>query len=193
MKKDLRKQMIGSLQQLSEQQYAKQSAIIQQKLVELPLFQEAKTIGITISRFPEVDTLQLIETCWSLGKEVVVPRCQIKDRRMDFYRIENFDTLETVYIDLREPKEDPEQWIHPDQIDLLIVPGVVYGKSGYRIGFGGGYYDRFLVGFKGQTLSLAFDQQLIEKVPFDAHDIPVPLIITDKKIWRCDQWNQNNP
>lgn len=193
MKKDLRKQMIGSLQQLSEQQYAKQSAIIQQKLVELPLFQEAKTIGVTISRFPEVDTLQLIETCWSLGKEVVVPRCHIKDRRMDFYRIENFDTLETVYIDLREPKEDPEQWIHPDQIDLLIVPGVVYGKSGYRIGFGGGYYDRFLVGFKGQTLSLAFDQQLIEKVPFDAHDIPVPLIITDKKIWRCDQWNQNNP
>lgn len=193
MKKDLRKQMIGSLQQLSEQQYAKQSAIIQQKLVELPLFQEANTIGVTISRFPEVDTLQLIETCWSLGKEVVVPRCHIKDRRMDFYRIENFDTLETVYIDLREPKEDPEQWIHPDQIDLLIVPGVVYGKSGYRIGFGGGYYDRFLVGFKGQTLSLAFDQQLIEKVPFDAHDIPVPLIITDKKIWRCDQWNQNNP
>ena len=193
MKKDLRKQMIGSLQQLSEQQYAKQSAIIQQKLVELPLFQEANTIGVTISRFPEVDTLQLIETCWSLGKEVVVPRCHIKNRRMDFYRIENFDTLETVYIDLREPKEDPEQWIHPDQIDLLIVPGVVYGKSGYRIGFGGGYYDRFLVGFKGQTLSLAFDQQLIEKVPFDAHDIPVPLIITDKKIWRCDQWNQNNP
>lgn len=193
MKKDLRKQMIGSLQQLSEQQYAKQSAIIHQKLVELPLFQEANTIGVTISRFPEVDTLQLIETCWSLGKEVVVPRCHIKDRRMDFYRIENFDTLETVYIDLREPKEDPEQWIHPDRIDLLIVPGVVYGKSGYRIGFGGGYYDRFLVGFKGQTLSLAFDQQLIEKVPFDAHDIPVPLIITDKKIWRCDQWNQNNP
>lgn len=177
----LRKSVIGQMSELTKSQHAQMSSAILEKLLEDPDFQKAETIGVTISRWPEVDTIPLIETCWRLGKRVAAPKCFAKDRTMDFRLFNRLDQLEVVYMDLQEPIEAQTEAIGPESLDLLIVPGVVFTQSGYRIGFGGGYYDRYLSGFNGNTRSLAFDFQLTGELPIESHDIPVDGIITEKR------------
>ncbi|MBU9672781.1 5-formyltetrahydrofolate cyclo-ligase [Planococcus sp. CP5-4] len=177
----LRKSVIGQMSELTESQHAQMSSAILEKLLEDPDFQKAETVGVTISRWPEVDTIPLIETCWRLGKRVAAPKCFAKDRTMDFRLFNKLGQLEVVYMDLKEPIKAETEAIGPESIDLLIVPGVVFTQSGYRIGFGGGYYDRYLSGFSGHTRSLAFDFQLDGELPIESHDIPVDGIITEKR------------
>ncbi len=178
----LRKSVIGQLKELTVSQHAQMSSAILEKLLEDPEFQKSETIGVTISRWPEVDTIPLVEACWQLGKKVAAPKCFATDRTMDFRLIYTLSQLEVVYMDLQEPIESQTQAIGPESIDLLIVPGVVFTESGYRIGFGGGYYDRYLSGFSGKTRSLAFELQLAGELPIESHDIPVDGIITEQRI-----------
>jgi len=178
----LRKSVIGQMSELTKTQHADMSSAILEKLLEDPDFQKAQTIGVTISRWPEVNTIPLIEACWRLGKRVAAPKCFAKDRTMDFRLFNRLGQLEVVYMDLQEPIEAQTEAIGPESLDLLIVPGVVFTQSGYRIGFGGGYYDRYLSGFSGHTRSLAFDFQLADELPVESHDIPVDGIITEKRI-----------
>lgn len=175
----LRKSVISQMNELSKSQHAEMSSAILEKLLEDSDFQQAKTVGVTISRWPEVDTIPLIKLCWQLGKKVAAPKCFAKDRTMDFRLFDRLGQLEVVYMDLQEPIEAETEAIASESLDLLIVPGVVFTASGYRIGFGGGYYDRYLNGFKGNTRSLAFDFQLADELPVESHDIPVDGIITE--------------
>lgn len=184
-KKEQRMLMIEQLRLIEKAHYDKKSEAIINKLVENQTFQDATVIGVTISRFPEVDTLRLIERSWQFGKTIVVPKCHAKTRGMDFHKITSFQQLETVYMDLQEPIVEKTTLVEKENIDLLVVPGVVYSKKGYRIGFGGGYYDRYLADFKGRTISLAFHQQVTNHVPVESHDIPVAKIITEKGIIDC--------
>lgn len=178
-KKEIRQQIRKKLLKLNNLEYDTQSAKIREKLLHEPSILEGKTIAITISVKPEVDTIHLIEKLWQLGKHVVVPKCNAKTREMIFYRIENFTQLENVYMDLREPIPQLCEIVPKSQIDVCIVPGIVFDKFGYRIGYGGGYYDRFLLDYKGKTIAIAFHEQLIGEVPRYPHDLPVGLIITD--------------
>lgn len=176
-----RKRILAQLKEMPEKVHRERSGKIIRRLVEDPLFAGASTIGATISAFPEVDTSLLIDYCWSVGKRVAVPRCIPSSRGMDFYLLTDYDELENVYMKLREPRIDPSRYVSPEEIELMLVPGVVYSKSGYRIGFGGGYYDRYLSAYSGKTVSLAFDMQLAESVPVENHDIPVQHIITENE------------
>lgn len=178
-KKTQRNQVLEMLRQMTAEQYSNKSQAIINHLKKDPAFLSATTIGLTISAFPEVDTFALIEACWATGKQVAVPKCYSANRTMDFRIIEHFDQLETVYMKLKEPIVTTTTYITPDQIDLLIVPGVVFSKQGFRIGFGGGYYDRFLANYSGETRSLAFDCQIAEEIPVEAHDLPVSGIYTE--------------
>ncbi|WP_313893907.1 5-formyltetrahydrofolate cyclo-ligase [Psychrobacillus sp.] len=145
----------------------------------------ASVIGLTISSFPEVDTEGIIKSLWEMGKTVVVPKCSPKDRTMTFYKIESFDQLETVYMHLLEPNASLTSAVQMSDIDLLVVPGIVYSTTGYRIGYGGGYYDRFLADYGGQTVSLAFDLQISNEVQPESFDLPVHKIITNTQIIDC--------
>ena len=147
----------------------------------------AQVIGITLSSFPEVETWNLIQELWKLGKQVAVPKCEPTSRRMTFYIIDSFDQLEVVYMKLKEPIPAITTKVERTQIDVLIVPGVVFTKQGYRIGFGGGYYDRFLSDYNGTTFALAFDCQLVENVPIERFDIPVQYIITETQRIQCSK------
>ena len=102
---------------------------------------------------------------------------------MDFRKLERFDQLESVYSGLLEPIESKTNLVEPSDIDLLIVPGIAFDSEGFRMGFGGGYYDRFLQSFKGNTVSLAFREQIVSNLPKEDHDIPVEKIITDVDIF----------
>jgi 5-formyltetrahydrofolate cyclo-ligase len=184
-KSTMRETMLTRLNKLDERQHNSMSQAVTERISIHDSFIHASTIGLTISRFPEVNTYLLIEKAWALEKSVVVPKCIHSTREMDFRLITSFDQLETVYLDLLEPIEAQTTSIGKDEIDLLIVPGVVFAENGYRIGFGGGYYDRYLKNYNGKTISLAFDCQVKDFVPKEQHDLPVASIITENRTIHC--------
>lgn len=181
----LRETTLDVLRQLSTEQYEKRSSALMQNLLRMPVVQQAQTIAITVSAFPEVHTQAIIEALWRLKKTVVVPKCLPSTREMDFYAIASFDQLERVYLHLYEPIPTETKYVAPAQIDVIIVPGVVYNKEGYRIGFGGGYYDRYLPKTPATRISLAFQEQIHATIPYAIHDCPVHYIITDNEVITC--------
>lgn len=183
----MRTAMREKLTLLDEVTYTNYSNLIEDKFLQQIVVADVSTIGITISSFPEVNTWSIIKQLWSMGKNVVVPKCSPLDKSMVFYQIENFDQLERVYMHLLEPNPKMSKAITPQEIDILVVPGIVYSEKGYRIGYGGGYYDRFLVNYKGDIWSLAFDLQIVEMVELGVFDIPVDKIITPNGIFQCKQ------
>jgi 5-formyltetrahydrofolate cyclo-ligase len=177
-KKELRSLIIGELKKLSKPEYEQFSYEIANQLFAEELWGKSKTIGITISNYPELDTYQIIRKAWEQGKRIVVPKCHPKVKHMSFHELKQFTQLESVYYGLLEPIEAITKTVDKEEIDLLIVPGLAFTNEGYRLGFGGGYYDRFLPDYKGSTVSLAFPTQLKAKLPIEEHDIPVQKIIT---------------
>ncbi|WHY28141.1 5-formyltetrahydrofolate cyclo-ligase [Bacillus wiedmannii] len=176
----LRKQIIEHMNSLSEERYTTLSEKIAFSLYAQKEWAEAKTIGITLSMENEVNTYSIIEKAWEEGKKVVVPKCNKGTRTMSFRQISNFDQLEIVYMNLREPIPALTEEVNADEIDLQIVPGVAYTERGERIGYGGGYYDRYLMHYKGKTLSLAYSFQIVEHIPLEPFDKNVEKIITEK-------------
>lgn len=180
-KEAIRKRMKEKLSALSKPMYEHLSYLIAQRLFQDSDWNQADTIGITISKPPEVDTFQIIRKAWEEGKKVVIPKCHPSTKTMTFRSLSAFSQLESVYYGLYEPIESLTEQVLPEEINLLIVPGIAFSKEGYRIGFGGGYYDRYLQQYKGNTLSLAFHMQIFDTLPFEKHDIPIEKIITEKE------------
>ncbi|PPA71776.1 5-formyltetrahydrofolate cyclo-ligase [Jeotgalibacillus proteolyticus] len=168
--------MVLKLNKLDRKQYKERSSIIHQTLYQTDNWKAATMIGITISRFPEVDTYEIIRKAWSEGKKVTAPRCIHKTREMHFHLIKSFNDVSPSYFDLLEPEPSLER-VEPGRIDLLFVPGLAFDSKGFRLGYGGGYFDRFLSYYNGNTISLCFTEQVLDAVPVEAHDLPVKRII----------------
>ncbi|WP_088102463.1 5-formyltetrahydrofolate cyclo-ligase [Halalkalibacter urbisdiaboli] len=177
-KKSLRMKTIARLNALSNDVYLTQSANIAEQLFKQDYWKEAHVIGITLSRKKEVSTEAIIKNAWNSNKRVAVPRVNVETHEMDFYFITSYDEVEETFFQLREPKVEECPFVSPDQIDTLIVPGLAFDLKGSRLGFGGGYYDRYLPSFKGTTVALAFDCQIVPSIPTEKHDIPIEHLIT---------------
>ncbi len=143
------------------------------------LWREAKVVGVTVSGGFEWDTAAIIERGWQEGKTMVVPKCIPEFRKLEFYKLENFEQLEESFYNLREPNPKRTSRVEKQEIDLLIVPGIAFDKRGYRIGFGGGYYDRFLTDFPNKTISIFYSEQLFDHLPNTSFDIPVQALLTE--------------
>lgn len=181
-KQELRESMKIQLKGMPFPLYEDSSYRIAQRLYQDDFWENARVIAITISKAPEVDTLQIIRKAWEQGKRVVVPKCEHKTRTMDFRELTRFSQLESVYFGLFEPIASETERVSPGEIDLVVVPGLAFSMEGYRLGFGGGYYDRFLADYQGRTLSLAFKNQILANLPYEIHDIAVHKIITDYEV-----------
>lgn len=180
-----RKMMLTIMKDMNHSEHTSKSAAILEQLFKCEEYASARTIGVTISRFPEVDTYPLIASAWKSGKQVAVPKCIPETKEMDFRLITSIDDLETVYMDLKEPIVGRTISLEKGEIDLQIVPGVLFSDDGFRIGFGGGYYDRYLTTYNGDRISLAFEVQASQEVPIERHDIPVDKIITENRVIQC--------
>lgn len=178
-KVQLRNEMKKRLANLKEEDYNLFSKQIKEKLIHTDEWEKAKTIGITYSLGNEVDTIAIIEEGWLQNKTIALPKCIPDQRLLNFYRVNSFEEVEDSFYSLKEPITAITPYIAKSDIDLLIVPGLIYDKRGYRIGFGGGYYDRYLVNYPGSTISLGFHFQIIDEVPNEAHDLPVKKIISN--------------
>ncbi|MGV2938228.1 5-formyltetrahydrofolate cyclo-ligase [Mesobacillus sp. LC4] len=181
-KKALRKGMKEKLAELGKPEYEDLSYRVGQQLFQTEEWIEASTIAITVSKAPEVDTFQIIRKGWEQGKRMVVPKCEPKTRQLNFRELKRFSELESVYYGLLEPIVSETESINPDEIDLVVVPGLAFSNEGYRLGFGGGYYDRFLANYQGNTVSLAFVNQIVPEVPVESHDIPVRKIVSSEGV-----------
>ncbi|MDN3018530.1 5-formyltetrahydrofolate cyclo-ligase [Paenibacillus sp. BSR1-1] len=181
-KNSLRNQMKETLSKLSKPLYEDYSYKIATRVYNENDWKQANVIGITVSKRPEVDTYQIIRKAWEDGKTVVVPKCYPKEKRLSFRTLTQFSQLESVFYGLYEPIVELTTEVNPANIDLLIVPGLAFTKEGFRLGFGGGYYDRLLTKFNGITLSLAFNEQMIPEFHVEEHDIPVSKIVTVEEV-----------
>lgn len=187
MKTVIREQMRERLRQLPPEEKRAYDEQIAAKLYALPIWQQATTVALTVSKGREIDTTPMIEKAWKEGKVVCVPKCHPTTKTMTFRAIRSFAQLETVYFGLKEPIEAVTEEIPPQAIELMIVPGICFSTNGYRIGYGGGYYDRYLQQVKHPTVSLAYPFQVVEQLPIEPHDIPVDVIITNEKVIVCHE------
>ncbi|MGG0890189.1 5-formyltetrahydrofolate cyclo-ligase [Cytobacillus horneckiae] len=181
-KSAIRKKMIKQLSEMSKAEYECQSQKIATHLFQGDEWKEANTIAITISKFPEVDTYPIIKQAWKENKQVAIPKCLPKTRTMDFRIFTDFSQLESVYSGLLEPVVAKTKSVLAKDIDFMIVPGVAYTQKGFRLGFGGGYYDRYLQVYEGGTASMAFDIQVLNSLPIEPHDLPVKALYTNSEV-----------
>ncbi|MEC5422249.1 5-formyltetrahydrofolate cyclo-ligase [Virgibacillus sp. C22-A2] len=179
-KKELRKSAIATLRTLPASDRESIENQLTHRLVKSSIWLNASTIGITMAQGFEWDTKKIIETAWSQNKDVCVPKCNPLDKSLTFYLLESYDQLEKVYYNLLEPKPKETKEVDKRTIDLLVVPGLLFDKKGFRIGFGGGYYDRFLQNFPNETVSIFSKLQLVDELPRESFDIAVDHLITEQ-------------
>lgn len=189
LKKVMRTDVLKMRRLLKKEEVEEKSRVITNMLLSLKDVKVSSTVMCYMDFKNEVMTGAFIEYCINSGKKTAVPlvqcmsdvncrniiACEIKDPEND---------LQKGSYGILEPKSDSIVKVEPAEIDLVIVPGVVFDRQKYRIGFGAGYYDRFLkkVGKDCVKIGIAFEFQMVERVPRLEHDIPMDIIVTEKRI-----------
>ena len=177
MKAELRKQVLQEMKALPRQQKQAMVQALTDQFLKHPFYQEAKVIATYLSFPHEFQTQELIEQALKDGKKVLIPKTYPKGR-MDFVVYDPQQLVKTSF-GLLEPQGDLEV-VDASQIDLIHVPGLAFTTKGYRIGYGGGYYDRYLKHFPGHTLSTVYPCQIRDFSP-ENHDIPVEEVLIDER------------
>ena len=177
MKAELRKQVLQEMKAIPREQKQAMDQVLTEHFLHHPFYQEAKVIATYLSFPHEFQTQELIEQALKDGKKVLIPKTYPKGR-MDFVVYDPQQLVKTSF-GLLEPQGDLEV-VDASQIDLIHVPGLAFTREGYRIGYGGGYYDRYLKHFTGHTLSTIYPCQIRDFIPED-HDIPVQEVLIDER------------
>ena len=177
MKAELRKQVLQEMKAIPRTQKVTMDLALTERLLQHPFYQGAKVIATYLSFSHEFQTQELIEQALKDGKKVLIPKTYPKGR-MDFVVYHPQQLVKTSF-GLLEPQGDLEV-VDAFQIDLIHVPGLVFTTEGYRIGYGGGYYDRYLKHFSGHTFSTIYPCQIQDFIP-EKHDIPVQEVLIDER------------
>lgn len=184
-KRSLRSQMLARRQALSHAEWQRSSRSAQERLAGLSEFAGAKCIALYAATRNEVDTTLLLETAWRQGKRVLYPA--VCGQHMVFRAVDHIEQLREGAFGILEPC--PTGAAHEADVpDLIVVPGVAFDCGGHRIGYGKGFYDRFLrhPGRTAHLIGLCHDFQLIDgDIPADAHDIRMEIVVSDRRLIRC--------
>lgn len=176
MKAELRKKILQEMKAIPREQKQFIDQALTERLLQHPFYQEAKVIASYLSFPHEFQTQELIEQALKDGKKILIPKTYPKGR-MDFVVYDPQQLVKTSF-GLLEPQGDLEV-VDASQIDLIHVPGLAFTTEGYRIGYGGGYYDRYLEQFAGHTLSTIYPCQIQDFIP-ENHDIPIQEVLIDE-------------
>lgn len=180
-KKELRKKYLLIRKNISDKKA--KSEIIIHKIIEEKEYQNAKIAALYKSLESEVDTLELIKYSVNHGKIVCLPK--VVGEEIKFYQISKTERLIKSKFGVEEPEENPEKEIAKNQIDLVIVPGVCFDTRKNRLGFGKGYYDRFLAGTNLKTIGICFEEQVLKDgfLPVEENDVKMQKIVTEENIY----------
>lgn len=184
IKKDLRDRMKKRRAEIVQEEKEQMSAAILSSLFALEEYKKAEVLLTYVPLRSEVNTYPLIERALAEGKRVAVPRCIEGKHHMEFYFIHSIDELEKGSFNLLEPHPRRER-LYTGHEGFCVLPGLAFDRRGTRLGYGCGYYDRFLQKFKGVTAGVCFSQLLSEKqLPTGRYDIPANIVVTNKEVIR---------
>lgn len=160
-------------------------AAIRERLFGLEAFGAAQRVLFYASFRSEAPTEDMIRAAMALGKEVLLPKVDEENCALTKHIINGMHEVSPGYMGIPEPTS--EQCVRVEEIDLILVPGVAFDGDGWRVGYGGGYYDRLLPRVKGSrpVVALAYEEQITESLPHEAHDVAMDMIITDRRIIEC--------
>lgn len=184
----LRQKMLRLRRALPPEAREEKSERIIRRLTELPVYQEADCVLCYLSKEDEPATDRLIRQRLAAGRNTAVPVLRPEEGIFVPARLADWEKdLITGPYGIREPAPAFFRPVAASQIDLVLVPGVVFDRRGNRIGFGKGYYDRFLrtPGLRAPAVALAFALQVVPGVPAAAHDVPVDAIVTEDEVIDC--------
>lgn len=175
-KRELRRIIGEKKRALSAREIEQRSAALAEKLFQTDAYREAQFLYGYLSFNQEVRTRPILQRAWADGKRVAVPK--VIGDEMRFIWLGSFDDLSEGRFGILEPTNDGP--VADDDTALVLMPGLAFDRQGRRVGYGGGYYDRWLAEHPGhRTIALCYDFQLLENLETEAHDIRVDIVITE--------------
>ena len=182
-KKEIRAKILKMRQALPKEEVREKSLRIMRRIEETETFKNADNLLAYIDFRGEVATGTLIEKAWELGKKVYVPR--VAGKEMDFYRIYSFEDLEKGAYGILEPKKEfPVYEAGEGQTTLAILPGSVFDEKKNRVGYGGGFYDRYFEKRKDICrIAAAYEMQIVEEIETEEFDLPADYVTTEERFW----------
>lgn len=185
-KKEIRKKISRLRQELDPLIWQQKTESIASAVISHPWFRETTDIYSYVDCHGETGTTKIIEEAWRLGKNVWVPK--VIGAEMIFCHISSIQELRPGAYGILEPETD---WISEGTEGLMIIPGVAFDSSFHRIGYGGGYYDRYLAAHpRLRTMAIAFDFQIFQQIPHETHDIQPGVLITETKICQREYYEE---
>ena len=183
----IRKELLRRRDQIPPEVRKAKNRMILERLLSLEEFKNAGTVFFYASFRTEFDTTELIKTSLAAGKRAVLPKVDREKQELVLYEIKDFSELGPGYMGIPEPTS-PETPVNINDVDLVIIPGAGFDSMGNRIGYGGGYYDRLLSGMEKNVpiVAPAYEEQIIDSIPSEPHDIKVQMIVTDRQLIRCE-------
>ena len=180
MKKKMREEAIAKRNNIPLEERAEKSRCITEHILQSDAYKQAKRVFSFVSMGTEVETKDILRQAWKDGKIVAVPKTEI-GRVMYFLQIGNLKELQKSRFGVMEPLGEKEDAIIPEKGDLFLVPGILFDRKKNRIGYGGGYYDKYFTEYKGyRKIGLAFSEQISENpLPAEKYDIPLDDIVTE--------------
>ncbi len=172
--------MIAERLKLEPEEHRGKSILIQRKLMSLPIFDRSRRVAIYASFRGEVETWLIFEEGLRERKEMLLPI--VREGGIDFALATNREELGPGRYGILVPPQEPERFRAPEEIDLILVPAVAFDMEGYRLGYGAGYYDQALIKMRGKKVGLAFDFQILDKLPSTPSDARVDMIITETRM-----------
>ncbi len=183
-KKEIRSQMRRIRREMSPQTVQEKNDRIYKRLIATQQYRRAKTVVVYVSKELEVDTRRLMEHAWADGKQVAAPRCVENTRLMKMHLIGSMEDLEEGAYGILEPYSDLPV-LEDTTNAICIVPAFCNDYRGYRVGYGGGYYDRYLSTFQGVKIGVNYSDCVRPKLIGGRYDVPVDLLVTDRYLRRC--------
>jgi 5-formyltetrahydrofolate cyclo-ligase len=184
-KKSLREEYLLKRRLMPTEDAARLSLVVCDYLLSLPEFVSSSRIALYAGVHGEVSTDRIFKAAITQGKEVFFPKSESTVRPLLFYKTDSLEDLTPGLYGVPEPEGRGESVspIDPAELDLIVVPGIVFDHSGARLGFGKGYYDMVLSGVSAVKVALAFYMQVLEEpLPTEAHDIRMDMLITERGI-----------
>ena len=188
LKKGIREEILCKRDRLNLQERAELSSIICNNLLNLYEYKQARVVHFYLAIKSEVITEDAVKSAILTGKDVVVPVMDKKHRRILLSGLNDYDKeLAPTSHGIIEPKPEFYKFVDLNDIDLMVLPGVAFDLNGHRLGYGAGYYDRLLrdADTRPFLVALAFEVQIVNKIPIGDHDVRMDKIITEKRIIDC--------
>ena len=187
-KKKVREEIIKKRNDLSSEIKEKYDEVIFKQLIESDIYNNSKKIFTYVSFGSEIDTIKFIKYALNENKEIYIPKTDKAKKEMVAIRINSLDNMSVDNWGIIEPKSVDKNKIG-EEFDLILMPGLAFDKKGNRIGYGGGYYDKYLSQIKetSNKIVLAYDFQIVNNIENEPHDIKVNYIITNNEVIKIDE------